>query len=300
MPLSRATFKALGVMNTVAVDEPDALEDALALVQDQIAEIDEVCSRFRPDSELSRANRAAGQTLVLHPLLEEALVAAIRAAEMTGGLVDPTVGKHVADAGYTVTFTAMPADGPPMNVEVQQKADWRAVELDAATHSLRVPAGVSLDLGASGKAWAADRAAAAVADAFGVAALVECGGDVAVRGRVPGEGWPVRVALDENAEEWQDVLMRDGGLATSGTTARRWRRGGVEVHDIIDPRTGLPATTQWAMVTVAARTCLEANAAATAALILGDEAPAWLNACRLPSRMVHVDGHVELAGGWSA
>jgi thiamine biosynthesis lipoprotein len=117
---------------------------------------------------------------------------------------------------------------------------------------------------------------------------------------VPGVGWPVRVALDENAKEWQDVLVRDGGLATSGTTARRWRRGGVELHDIIDPRTGLPAKSPWAMVTVAARTCLEANAAATAALILGDEAPAWLNACRLPSRMVHVDGHVELAGGWSA
>ncbi|HSS61307.1 MAG TPA: FAD:protein FMN transferase [Candidatus Limnocylindrales bacterium] len=299
--LSRASFKAMGTMNTVAVDEPDVLPDALALVQLLIGKVDAVCSRFRADSELSQANQAAGRgPVVMHPLLEEALTAAFRAAEMTGGLVDPTVGKHVEDAGYTVTFTAVPADGPPLEVPVRKLLGWRSVEMDATTHSLTLPLGVALDLGASGKAWAADRAATAVAETFGVAALVECGGDVAVRGRVPGDGWPVRVAPDESASLWQDVLVRDGGLATSGTTARRWRRGGIEVHDIIDPRTGRAAETPWAMVTVAAATCLEANAAATAALILGRDANSWLDACRLPARLVRADGQVELAGGWSA
>jgi thiamine biosynthesis lipoprotein len=136
-------------------------------------------------------------------------------------------------------------------------------------------------------------------DALGEAVLVECGGDVAVHGEVPG-GWPVRVALDEGAAVWQDVLIHDGGLATSGTTVRRWRRGGVEVHDIIDPRTGRPATTPWAMVTVAAASCLEANAASTCALILGADACSWLDANGLPARLVGRDGKVEYAGGWAA
>ena len=286
-------------MNTVAVDEPGLLPEALALVQEQIAEVDLVCSRFRADSELSRVNRSAGQRVTLHPLLEEAIAAALRTAKMTGGLVDPTLGNHVQDAGYTVTFSALPTNGPPLDLTVRQLFGWQSVELDSASHSLRVPAGVALDLGASGKAWAADRAAETVAETFGVAALVECGGDIAVRGRVPDGGWPVRVAFDEGAAPGQDVTLHDGGLATSGTTARRWLRGGVEVHHIIDPRTGRPAQSPWAMVTVAARTCLEANAAATAALILGAEAPAWLEACHLPSRLVSSDGRVAHAGGWS-
>ncbi len=299
--LTGTTFSAMGVVNTVAVDDSRALPDAVAMVEAQIHEIDRVCSRFRPDSELSAANRAAGSGFFdLHPVLEEALGAALRAAEMTGGLVDPTVGRHVEDAGYSVTFAAVPKDGPPLELVVRKVPGWRSVEVDGARHALRMPKGVALDLGASGKAWAADRAASTAAKSLGVAVLVECGGDVALGGRAPEGGWPVRVAVDESAAEWQDVLLHEGGLATSGTTSRRWRRGGHVVHDIIDPRTGMPAVTPWAMVTVAAATCLEANAAATAALILGDGARSWLDACGLPARLVREDGTVHQTGGWAA
>ena len=296
--LRRGTFEAMGTVNTVAVDEEASLDEAMAIVESQVKEIDRVCSRFRADSELSRLNRAAGQTTRLSPLLEEALAAALAAAEMTGGLVDPTVGKRVEEIGYTVTFGAMPADGPPLELRVTKVAGWRSVELDEAAHTVRTPDGVSLDLGASGKAWAADRAADAVARALGVGVLIECGGDVAVRGRVPDGGWPVRVSADADALDGQNVVIREGGLATSGTTWRRWRRGGVELHDIIDPTTGLPAQTPWTMVTVAAATCLEANAAATAALVMGDRATTWLDQHALPSRLVRSDGSVRFAGGW--
>lgn len=296
--LSSAAFKAMGVSNTVAVGNPHALEPALAVVHDEIAAIDAACSRFRSDSELSAVNRSAGRGRVaISRLLADALDAAVRAAEMTAGLVDPTVGRNVEDIGYTATFRAVPADGPALEVSVRRVAGWRAVELDRANRTVAIPEGVVLDLGASGKAWAADRCAQAVADELGISVLVECGGDIATRGGVE---WPVRVALDVNADDWQDVLVRDGGLATSGTTARRWRRGGIEIHDIIDPRTGSQVQSPWAMVTVAAASCLEANAAATAALILGTAAIAWLDGCRLPARLVALDGRIETTGGWAA
>jgi thiamine biosynthesis lipoprotein len=165
---------------------------------------------------------------------------------------------------------------------------------------VRLPDGVTLDLGASGKAWAADRSATAVAERLGISVAVDCGGDIAVRGPYPPGGWPVRVAADVDADEYQDIVLFDGGLATSGTTARRWRRGGVELHHIIDPATGMPARTPWAMVSVAAATCVEANAAATAALIMGEPAVRWLDDARLPSRLVAVSGEVSFAGGWNA
>jgi thiamine biosynthesis lipoprotein ApbE len=298
--LSFDSFVAMGSRNTVVVEDPRDLPAAMAVVKSEINEIDRVCSRFREESELSRLNRSQpGDDIALSPLLEEAIVAALRTAEMTGGLVDLTVGKFVEDIGYTVTFRDMPADGPALELCVRRVVGWQALGYDRLTHTVRLPEGVTLDLGASGKAWAADRAADAVATRLGLSVAVDCGGDIAVRGPHPQGGWPIRVALDVDAEEGQDIVIFDGGLATSGTTARRWRRGGIELHHIIDPYTGMPVSTPWAMVSVAAATCVEANAAATAALIMGESAPGWLNECRLPSRLVDVNGDVRFAGGWS-
>jgi thiamine biosynthesis lipoprotein len=299
--LSFDTFTSMGTDHTVVVGEPEALPAAMTIVRNQFREIDETCSRFRPASELSCLNRRSGAGRVkLSPLLEEAIVAALDSAAMTGGLVDLTVGRCVIEAGYAVTFRDMPLEGPPVELRVREVIGWRALDYDPVMHTLSLPAEVGLDLGASCKAWAADSAAAAVASRLGVPVLVSCGGDIAVSGPVPDGGWPVRVSIDAGSDAWQDVAVFDGGLATSGTTSRRWRRGGVELHHIIDPATGLPAQTPWAMVTVAAATCVEANAAATAALILGDRAPAWLDDLKLPARLVDTHGGVRFAGGWCA
>lgn len=290
----------MGTVNTVVVDDPDVLSAAMAIVKERVGEIDRVCSRFREDSELSQLNARAGNVVKLSPLLEEAIVAALRAAEMTGGLVDPTVGRCLQEVGYTITFRNLPADGPALQLQVHRVVGWRALEYDPVAHTIHLPAGVSIDLGASGKAWAADKAAAAAVDLLSASVAVVCGGDMAVRGPVPKGGWPVRVAVGADAGEWQDVAIFDGGLATSGTTTRRWRRGGVDLHHIIDPATGLPARTPWAMVSVAAASCLEANAAATSAVILGDRAAPWLEELNLPARLVDLDGGVHFTGGWSA
>ncbi|MBJ7596150.1 MAG: FAD:protein FMN transferase [Candidatus Dormibacteraeota bacterium] len=289
----------MGTMTTVVVDDEGVLPQALAIVQAEIAEIDRVCSRFRVDSELSRLNDSGeGEAVVLSALLEDAIAAALAAARMTGGLVDPTVGRALHDIGYTVTFSDVPSDGPALRLTVRPVAGWQAVDYDPLAHTVSIPADVSLDLGASGKAWAADRAASAVAEGLGISVAVDCGGDIAVRGPLHPGGWPVRVGQRIGGDDWQDVVVFDGGLATSGTEARRWRRGGVDIHHIIDPATGLPARTPWSMVSVAAASCLEANAAATAAIILGDAAPGWLEDLRLPARLVDKDGWVRFAGGW--
>jgi thiamine biosynthesis lipoprotein len=96
------------------------------------------------------------------------------------------------------------------------------------------------------------------------------------------------------------VAIRDGGLATSSTTARRWQRGGDVLHHILDPRTGLPAAPVWRTVSVAAASCADANTAATAAVIRGRQAPAWLASLSLPARLVEPDGTVLTVAGWPA
>jgi thiamine biosynthesis lipoprotein len=162
-----------------------------------------------------------------------------------------------------------------------------------------VPAGVVLDLGATAKAYAADRAAGAAAATAGCGVLVSLGGDVAVAGACPPDGWTVRLA-DDSAADGRDlpsVRISSGGLATSSTEVRRWRRGGVGVHHIVDPLTGLPADSPWRTVSVAAASCLDAQIAATATMVRGLD---WLVPTGLPARLVHTAGDVRTVGGWPA
>jgi FAD:protein FMN transferase len=168
----------------------------------------------------------------------------------------------------------------------------------AATVSLR--SGTELDLGATAKAFAADRICRIIREETGVVVLVSLGGDIAVAG-APAEGWPVRVSdSHRNATDGQTIVLRRGGLATSSTTVRRWRAGGVEQHHIVDPRTGAAAAEYWRTASVAGTTCVDANAAATAAIILGAAAPFWLEQRGNPARLVRADGAVTYVCGWPA
>jgi thiamine biosynthesis lipoprotein len=166
-----------------------------------------------------------------------------------------------------------------------------------------VPRGVALDLGATAKAMAADRIAARAAERGRCGVLVSLGGDVATAGPPPGDGWRIGIGDDHvTALDEPDVTVTvtAGGIATSGTTRRRWRRGGRTVHHIVDPRTGDVAARCWQTVTVAAASCLDANTASTAAVVLGPAAPAWLVERELPARLVDEDGTVSQVAGWPA
>ena len=166
---------------------------------------------------------------------------------------------------------------------------------------MTLPAGVALDLGATAKALAADRAARAARHAAGCGVLVSLGGDIAVAGPAPGDGWAIRVTEDHAAPEsaaGQTITIRSGGLATSGTTVRRWRAQGAERHHILDPRSGRPAAVVWRTASVAAASCVDANTASTAAIVRGADAAPWLLRHRLPARLVSAHGRVLLLGGW--
>jgi thiamine biosynthesis lipoprotein len=292
-----AHWPALGTRAGLVVSEPRALAPARRAVEAELEAIDLACSRFRDDSDLSRLNARSGGATRVGPRLLEAIGVALRAAALTGGIVDPTVGHALILAGYDRDFAQI-GDAPP-TLAAAWVAGWRAISVDPARGTVRVPRGVRLDLGATAKALAADRAAAAAAAAApGAGVLVNLGGDIAVAGPAPAGGWAVRVADDHQAPPdapGQSLGLGGGGLATSSTTVRRW---GSDAHHIVDPRTGLPAVSPWRTVSVAAATCVDANVASTAAIVLGDAAPAWLAARALPARLVDHDGRAHAVAGW--
>lgn len=300
--LATLTFEALGGQATVAVADPAGLEAARAGAERVVSDFDLACSRFRPDSELCAVNGAAGRWVPVSPLFLEAVYAALHAAQLTDGDVDPTVGEALVALGYDRDFAEM-AQRPPAapRVSIARVPGWRTVQVNPETGAVKVPRGVMLDLGATAKALAADHAAAAAARQAGCGALVSLSGDLAIAGPAPEGGWPVRVTDDHRADvtapgQW--ITLRSGGLATSSTTVRRWPSGSGTVHHLIDPATGGAVESPWRTVTVSAASCLDANTASTAAVIRGHRAAPWLERLGLPSRLVSLDGTAQHVAGW--
>lgn len=296
-------FPAIGTTAHLIVTEETALAQAEALMRELLATVDSACSRFREDSALSRLNRAGEATTVDSTLLA-ALRVALRAAEQTDGAVDPALGTALIELGYDRTFAEVPASSPvPVEPAPPARQAWRRIRIDDRTGTVTLPAGVRLDLGATAKAWAADVAADRITRMLGVGALVNLGGDLAIAGEVPKAGWTVRVAADHRSDQGaatggQKLALRTGGLATSSVSVRSWQRGDRSLHHVLDPATGLPAPRVWRYVSVCAGSCVDANTASTAALVLGRGAPGWLAARRLPARLVAVDGSTTTVAGW--
>ncbi|WP_226963755.1 FAD:protein FMN transferase [Nostocoides sp. F2B08] len=304
--LGAASWRALGTYVDLRTT-PDAIASAVALAVDILNEVDLACSRFRADSDLSHANRAAGSIVSVSPLLVAAVQVALEAADETDGLVDPTLGTVLTAAGYDRTFALVPADDPAPTSVPRPRRDWRNVQV--GDDGVCVPPGSELDLGATGKALAADLVALAIAHELGAPALVSVGGDVRVAGPDDGNvtsvpAYPVvlagTVADLETDGTPPRVRLRDGGLATSSTAARRWSRGGRQWNHLVDPRTGAPADGPLRTVTAWGRTAVAANTASTAAMVLGDAAWPWLLARDVAARLVDVDDRVLTTPAWDA
>ncbi|MDQ6714136.1 MAG: FAD:protein FMN transferase [Candidatus Dormibacteraeota bacterium] len=302
MAVALNSWKALGTSVHVLATDDDGLGRATTAVHDVLEDVDAVYSRFREDSELSRLNASAGRAVRVSPLLATAIDAAQRAARLTNGAVDPTIGHAIRVAGYDDDFPRIAADRGPVTLRAWRVPGWQAIRFDRPSRTVLLPPGVELDLGSTGKALAADLAATAALAAAGAGGvLVSLGGDIATAGEPPAGGWRILVAEDSQAKPDGDgevICVPAGGVATSSTTVRRWSRGGAILHHIIDPETGLPATGPFRTVTVAAATCLDANIASTAAIVRGESAIDWLMTCRLPARLVENDGTIHYIGPW--
>ena len=297
-----ACWRALGTHVDLRTP-PAQLERAVALAVDVLDEVDRACSRFRDDSDLSLANRRPGHPVPASPVLVGALRVALEAAEQTGGLVDPTLGAVLDAAGYDRTFALVPSDDPTPAALPVPSASWRQVRVTSGT--VTVPRGASLDLGATGKAFAADLVALTVAVECRAPVLVSVGGDVrVVDPDGGGPAYPVvvghSVADLAAGGESARVTLRDGGIATSSTSARRWRRGGRQWHHLVDPRTGHPTAGPVRTVTALGHTAAAANTATTAAIVLGDDAWDWLLEHDVAARLVDDEGRVTRTPAWTA
>jgi len=258
------SFPAIGTTAQLTLADDRCADEAEALMRRRLHDIDRAASRYRPDSELLLVEAIGGPRRV-SALLAGAVHTALAAARETGGLVDPTA-------------------------RVGSRANWRAVELDPHRRVLGIPAGVEIDVGATGKAMLSDRIAREIARRTGTRVLVNLGGDIACAG---GGGWDIGIADDHKAAEPDQVVrIHGGGLATSSTTVRPGH--------IIDPATGEPVQSPWRTVTVAARSCVAANTASTAAIVSGEAAPRWLAGRGVAARLVAHDGSVVRVGGWPA
>jgi thiamine biosynthesis lipoprotein ApbE len=297
-------WRAIGTSIRLVVTDPDQLDDGRRLLASQLAVLDLTCSRFRDDSELVRAERKAGTAVEVSGMLADAIAVALHAAEVTDGDLDPTVGSHLVRLGYDRDFRLVASDGAAIPVAGTARPRWREIRLERRSRMLTVPRGVRLDLGATAKARTADLAASRLADRLGCGVLVSLGGDIAVGGEPPEGGWRVRIQDvtghpdDPPAGPAEVIAVREGGVSSSGIAARRWRRGGVTMHHILDPRTGLPAPPVWRTVSAVAGTAVLANIATTAAVIRGTEAPTWLAARGVAARLVAADGSVRHTAGW--
>jgi thiamine biosynthesis lipoprotein len=314
-------LKALGTSANVLVTDPSRTDRACAVLRAELDAIDRACSRFRPDSELWQLNHARGRAMRVSALLAEAVAVALAAAKVTDGDVDPTCGRSLVRLGYDRDFAAARQDTSPLSQPAVPAAGWQAVELDRERREIKIPAEVMLDLGATAKALAADRAAIRIAAALNCGVLVNLGGDISIAGQPPDHGWLVGIVdnrgfdgVEGPAAPRHDtssrslsppchdavVTIRDGGLATSSTKVRAWSRGSARLHHIIEPSTGMPVGSCWRTVSVAAATCVDANTASTAAIIRAERAPGWLASQRLPARLAGHGGEIVMVAGWPA
>ena len=290
------TWTAWSCTVRLTVDDPAVLGAACGELKVLMDRVDKAASRFRPDSELSVVNTRAGALVPVSRLLVDLVDVSLVAAQMSGGAVDPTVGPAVIAAGYDADIEAVRRRFPQPAVDPQPVAGWQEVRLNRTLALLGVPKDCALDLGATAKAWTADRAANVISKRYGCAVLVEIGGDLRAAG-APAKPWVVTVA-ERAGDQGVLVTLAHGGLTTSTRTVRRWQTPTGYGHHVIDPRTGRPADGLYRTASVWAPTAVRANTFSTALIATGEAAVGRLKLAGHPARLIADDGQVTELSGW--
>ena len=272
-------FRAMGCEMLAVVDR-ESTSPMLANVPAWFEEWEQILSRFRYDSELTRLNQAHEQPVQVSEVLWDVFQAAQNAEQMTHGLVTPTVLDALIEAGYDRPFDILPhlttLTSDPV---ISMPRSLTAIPVNSSARTLTLPSGIGLDFGGVAKGWAAHQAVKRL-QAEGPA-LIDCGGDIAISGpRADGSPWQIGVSNPfKRGQEIETLYLNEGGVATSGKDHRRWMRNGILQHHIIDPLTGQPAATDLLTVTVVGPDVMQAEAAAKAAFILGSRAGLeWIEA----------------------
>ncbi|MCL2793834.1 MAG: FAD:protein FMN transferase [Microbacteriaceae bacterium] len=285
----------------LVVTDAARLDEAARIAREVLAEVDAACSRFRADSELTARSAEFAVGAPASPMLTRLVRAALDAAEWTHGDVDPSLGDQLGALGYDRDIAEVRARSEHLADRISiaplapRRSTWRDIRLDG--DRLTVPEGVLIDLGATAKAVAADRVAERVQAELDTGVLVGLGGDLATAGPRD-EAWQV-VVQDRAGEPGQQISLEPGwAVATSSTLHRRWRAGGKWMHHVLDPRSGLPAPETWRTVTVAAPSCLRANALSTAAIVRGHAATRMLADAGVAARLVDARFGIHRVGGW--
>jgi thiamine biosynthesis lipoprotein len=262
-------FNAMGSKMLAAV-ERTAESPTLPHVPEWFEEWEQVLSRFRYDSELTHLNQTHEQPVPVSETLWEVFQAARKAAQMTDGLVTPTLLDAIIEAGYDRPFSVLPHQTmfiPAPCITASQPLT--AIRVNDSARTITLPLDISLDFGGIAKGWAAHQAMQRLQDEGPT--LVNAGGDIAISGpRADGNPWQIGV-MDpfHRDKEIETLYLNACGIATSGKDRRRWTRNGILQHHIIDPGTDQPAETDLLTVTVIAPNAMEAEAAAKAVFILG-------------------------------
>lgn len=294
--MGREHFHAMGT--TVSVLLPThQLTSGYEATRALFSEWEQTLSRFLPQSELAQLNDQAGTPVSVSPLLFRVLQTALRAAQETEGLFDPTLLTQLVQLGYDRTFDDVPPIQPASRQEPQAGGGWRGILLERRRRRVTLPQGVGLDVGGIAKGMAVDAALAQLQTLGIETALVNAGGDLAVLGLPPDkQDWPLAIA--GKGQAW-NIPFRYGALATSGIDRRHWQQGTQSRHHLIDPRSGESAQSGLWSVTVAANTCQHAEVAAKCAFFLGARQGAnFLNDHGLAGLLVGSDGNWTSAGPW--
>jgi thiamine biosynthesis lipoprotein len=276
------------------VENHDTLDEVRRVLWETIGRVNDACNRFRDDSEISQINASHVREHKVSPTLASLLGAAVRSAALTNNLVTPTVLPALLALGYDRDFAALASS--TSRATQSTASSLGGFTFDTQNATLVLDEGCQLDLGSSGKAHCIDMVLGQLGGLGGV--VVEIGGDVGLLPRTDGEPWTVGVG-GVQGEETGDVLgLFTGGLATSGTSLRQWRNGDALMHHVIDPRTGTSAESCWVQASVAAGSCVDANAFSTASIIWSDDAPYHLAQAGLAGRLVTGHGDVSYIGSW--
>lgn len=266
--LIRRTLPLMGTLAEVQVAHHDMrlAEDAIDAALAELLWVERTMTRFRPDSDIGRANLgAAREAVTVTPATAAVIAAALRWAEATDGRFDPALGA-ASELWDVLNRTSPPAEAPVRHLAA--RGFWRKVDVDRfrGTPVVRFhDPELRLDLGAIAKGYAIDRATAALRARGIHDAIVTVGGDLFASGRAPGGGpWHVGIRSPHDRAALAATLeVSDRAVATSGDYERYFQWHGVRYHHLIDPETAAPRRTSVHSTTVLADRCIDADAAAT-------------------------------------